>query len=349
MKNILIVGSKGYIGSQLYDILLNEKKLNIFGIDNLLYGKTWLKKNVQANFKKMDCRDISFNFLKKFDYVIFLAGLSNNPIDDLFPEKAYKIVEKYTIDFAKKCKRAGIKFIFPSSCSVYGFGTNIFFENSKVNPLTYYSKNKINIEKKLLKLSDKNFNPLILRLATVYGFSKSIRLDLVINMFIGMALKEKKIMLNSDGQAIRPHVNIEYVCKVIKFFLFNYPKKAKVINVGENHNNIKILKIAKIVGEQINVKKISFTKKNSIFKESLFNKKDPRSYNVNFKKLKSIIKKNIKKSDIKKEISKIAVNLRKSIKYNKNILFNENFYRLQKIKKNLKTGYCNNSLIVKTK
>lgn len=81
---ILIVGSKGYIGSYLYKFL-EEKKITVFGIDNLLYGKTWFDKNLQKNFLKIDCRNLNELFIKKFDCVIFLAGLSNNPIDDIFP------------------------------------------------------------------------------------------------------------------------------------------------------------------------------------------------------------------------------------------------------------------------
>lgn len=84
--------------------------------------------------------------------------------------------------------------------------------------MTLYSKNKILIEKKLNKLKDKKFKPLILRLSTVFGPSPRLRLDLVANMFTGMSLANNKIELNSNGLSWRPHVYIDDVCNVIFFF-----------------------------------------------------------------------------------------------------------------------------------
>ena len=278
-KKILIVGSKGYLGSHIYETLSKDKNSYVYGIDNELYGKTSFNKNYQKNFKKIDCRKITKKFLTQFNFVIFLAGLSNNPIDDIFPNRAYKVVENYTIDFAKKCKNYGIKFIFPSSCSVYGYGKREFNEGSKLNPLTYYSKNKVSIEKKLLRLSSKNFYPLILRFATVYGFSNSIRLDLVVNMFLGMVLNNKELILNSDGTAKRPHVSINYISKVIGYFINSYPKKTEIINVGENHNNYEIIKLARLIkslDKKINIKFLN--QENSFFKDALIKRKDPKLY-----------------------------------------------------------------------
>ena len=99
-----------------------------------------------------------------------LAALSNNPIDNLFPEKAYNEVYKFTKFIALLCKKNKVKFIWPSSCSVYGktFEKSVN-EKSKINPLTYYSKNKIKIEKFLKKISNK-VRPIILRLSTIFGF-----------------------------------------------------------------------------------------------------------------------------------------------------------------------------------
>lgn len=346
-QKILIVGSKGYIGSYLYKFL-EEKKITVFGIDNLLYGKTWFDKNLQKNFLKIDCRNLNESFIKKFDCVIFLAGLSNNPIDDIFPSRAYKIVEDYTLKFAKLCKKYNVRFIFPSSCSVYGFGKKKFNEKSKLNPLSYYSKNKVAIEKKLIKLKNSQFNPIILRLATVYGSSPSIRLDLVINMFAAMIINKNKILLNSDGMAMRPHVNINFICEVIFYFILSKNFKTTIINVGNNSDNYKIIDVVK---KFIKIKKKSsyafLDNKNSVFSDSLINKRrDPRSYSVSFNKLKKYVKIKSTNLSFKDNIKNLLFFMKKLKKKNCKFIQNINFYRLQKIKKNLDNLYCNKNLIV---
>ena len=91
----------------------------------------------------------------------------------------------YTGEIADKISTIGHKLIFPSSCSVYGYNRTICNENTKVNPITHYSANKYETEKILRK---KKLNCVILRPATVFGMSPSIRFDLVINMLIGMSI-----------------------------------------------------------------------------------------------------------------------------------------------------------------
>lgn len=337
--NILIVGSKGYLGSQLYQYF-EKKNFSVYGIDSCLYSKTSFNSNYQKNFQLIDCRDFNTKLLKKFTHVIFLAGLSNNPIDNLFPNKAYKIVENYTIDFAKKCKNLNIKFIFPSSCSVYGYGNQnkIFKEDTKTNPLTYYSKNKISIEKRLQKISNKNFKPIILRLATVFGVSNSIRLDVVINMFIAQVISTNKIILNSDGSAFRPHVNIRYVCDVIFFFINFNPKKISIYNVGSDGFNYRIIQVCKVIKKfrkSINV--INLKSNKSLFHENLFKTKDPRSYKVSFSKIKKLKIKSKYNKNFYKEIKELYFELKNIMFDKKNFINNINFYRLQKIKKNLST------------
>ena len=213
---------------------------------------------------------------------------------------------------------------------------------TKLNPLTYYSKNKVSIEKKLLRLSSKNFYPLILRFATVYGFSNSIRLDLVVNMFLGMVLNNKELILNSDGTAKRPHVSINYISKVIGYFINSYPKKTEIINVGENHNNYEIIKLARLIkslDKKINIKFLN--QENSFFKDALIKRKDPRSYIVNFTKLKKITKGKIKKEFLQKKLKKLLIKFKIEFSREKKFIKNINFYRLQKISNQIKKKRVN--------
>ena len=143
-----------------------------------------------------DLRNFDEDQLKNIDAVIHLAGISNDPVNLSIPnrEKIYEPSRIYTKKNAKLCKKNNIKFIFPSSCSVYGKGNNkLLDENSNVNPQTYYSQNKLQIESDLFEISNEDFSPIILRLATVFGLSSRVRFDVVINMFIGMGITTGKI------------------------------------------------------------------------------------------------------------------------------------------------------------
>ena len=220
MKNckILVIGSQGYLGSRL-NYFLRRYGYDFKGLDTGYFknGVLGIVNNSKDNYFNIE--NVSEKQLKKYDFVIQLADFSNDPIDKLNPKKFYKRTKNYTIKIAKICKKLGIKFLYPSSCSVYGINKKVLNEKSLTNPQTYYSKNKLEIERELKKLSDKNFVPIILRLATVFGYSPRIRFDVVINMLVGMGLTSRKIVLNSDGQSWRPHVYIDDVCITILEFI----------------------------------------------------------------------------------------------------------------------------------
>ena len=189
-RKILIIGSDGYIGSAL-SIYLKNKNFKVTTLDTGYFRDGTLIKNFKANLD-IDVRNLKKTIVKKFEAVIFLAASQNDPSDSINSWKFYEISKKYTIKIAKICKQNNIKFIFPSSCSVYGYGKKVFNEKSITNPLTNYSKNKLKIEKALAKLSGKDFSPIALRFSTVFGFSSRIRLDLVINMLCMHAITKKK-------------------------------------------------------------------------------------------------------------------------------------------------------------
>lgn len=196
-KKILIGGCQGYIGSALCKALY-KKKINFVGFDSNIYkGCDLYKEKIKYKIVNKDVRDLSLKFLSQFDTYIHFPALTNSPIDDQNPKKLYDATRKYTYDIAKKCKKLNIKFIFPSSCSVYGeTNNNILNENSKLNPITLYSKNKKQIEEDLIKLSDNSFKPIILRISTLFGISKKMRFDLALNMFLGMTITENTIKMN---------------------------------------------------------------------------------------------------------------------------------------------------------
>ncbi|MDB4234603.1 SDR family oxidoreductase, partial [Alphaproteobacteria bacterium] len=247
MKKILIVGCQGYLGSQICKLFIRDK-YEVDGIDIGYFKNCEISNTTKINIKKKLAQNITKNDLIKYNVVIQLAAFSNDPLDKHKAKDFYKPTVKYTLKIAQMCKELNIKFIFPSSCSVYGYSMKKLTEKDKPNPLTFYSKNKVEIEKGLSKLKSKEFNPIILRLATVFGFSSRIRFDVVINMICGMSITKNKILLNSNGLAWRPHIHIDDVYEVFKYFvdLKKYTGDM-TYNVGRNDNNCRVIDIANLI------------------------------------------------------------------------------------------------------
>jgi nucleoside-diphosphate-sugar epimerase len=337
-KKILIIGCEGYLGSRLSDYLINKKKYYVEGIDVGYFKNCNIYRAKFFKIKKKNAKKITKQDIKNFDVVIQLAAFSNDPLDRLKPKEFYKPTRDYTVKIAKICKTLNKKFIFPSSCSVYGYGKILFKENSKTNPITFYSKNKLEIEKDLKKLENKSFKPIILRLSTVFGMSPRLRFDVVINMLCGMAFTKKKIILNSNGLAWRPHVYIDDVCDVIEYFVnVNISQHRKILfNVGQNINNCKVIDVVKIIKKYLPNTVVEFAnKKNIDIKEIFLDKKikdgiDKRSYRVSFHKLKRIFPAALIKHSLDKGIKRFIQDL-KLLRISKEIFESKKFYRLQKL------------------
>lgn len=249
MKKILITGCLGYIGSVLSQYL-EERGYDCIGYDTGFFRDCWFYQGKEPNLVIGDMRQFDPDLLKGVDTVVHLAGISNDPFGNLTKAKVYDPSRDYSLSLAKICRKKNIKFIFASSCSVYGKGDgSLLNENSPLYPQTPYSANKLEIEQGLMKIDDGSFSPIILRFATVFGLSPRIRFDVVVNMMTAMAFTTKKILLNSDGQAWRPFVSIEDVCKAIEhatdFDLKNLGPL--VLNVGNTDQNHKIIDIAEMV------------------------------------------------------------------------------------------------------
>ena len=336
-KKVLIIGCMGYLGSALSDYLIS-KKYKCEGIDTGFFSKCNIYQEKKFKIKKKSASQVNEKDIVDFDIVIQFAAFSNDPYGSLEPKNFYKPTADYTIKIAKICKKLKKKFIFPSSCSVYGYGKNMFTEETKTTPLTEYSKNKLEIEKKLKRITDKNFKPIILRLATVYGMSPRIRFDVVINMLCGMAVSSNQIKLNSNGLAWRPHINIDDVILIIeKFFNFDMESNKKnIFNIGSDENNYRILDVVKFI------KKINPSLKLTFLNNQIQNKKDSlitdkkiqdgvdkRSYKVSFKRIKNLFN-DYKFIKLDNGI-KILIKDLKKYKLNNKKFSSVNFYRLQKL------------------
>ncbi|MCJ7613469.1 SDR family oxidoreductase, partial [Candidatus Bathyarchaeota archaeon] len=207
--NVLVTGGAGYIGSVMSRILL-EKGYNVTIIDRLFFGTDSMKDITdQITLIKDDVRFFDPELLKGIDAVFDLASLSNDPCGELDPEKTLEINYKGRIRVANLAKKHGVKkYVFASTCSVYGFQEGIITEESSLNPLTTYAKASMMAEKEILPLADKDFSATILRQATVYGFSYRMRFDLAINGMVLGYYRNGKIPIMRDGKQWRPFVNV---------------------------------------------------------------------------------------------------------------------------------------------
>ena len=296
--NVLVTGHKGYIGSVLCEMLIDEG-YNILGLDTDYYSGCTLYDN-SYDFIQIDkdIRDVEIEDLNGIDAIIHLAALSNDPIGSLNEKLTEDINFRSTVKLAKLAKKAGVKrFLYSSSCSIYGIaGENSLTENVPLNPVTAYAKSKVNSEYALSKLAENDFSPILLRNSTVYGASSKMRFDLVVNNFVGWAYTTGSIKIMSDGTPWRPLAHVRDISSAFIAALDAPTENIhnQAFNVGSNAENYQIKDVAEIVKHVVPNCKIEYTNEHG---------SDSRTYNVNFDKIKEFMpnfepKWNVKKGAI---------------------------------------------------
>ena len=290
MKNILILGSEGFLGSVLVPHLLKSGH-NIIGVDKCFFGRNNLK-SIQFKLYKKDYNSLSKTFFGSFDVIIDLVNISNDPASEL--NKKFTNITNYSnkvnlynkIKISQKLQR----YIYMSSCSVYGNNQNLITEKSKPKPISLYSKLCLKYEK-FLKL--KKIIPFtILRLGTLYGWSERMRYDIAINKIIRDMLFLKKIEI-LGGTQVRFFCHNEFACTAIDKIISDNKKKTlnKVFNIGNFNTNIvnltkKILKITRYKNVNVYHEKNTVDKRS--YKVSSNSAKQFLSRGLNFDKLTNI-------------------------------------------------------------
>jgi len=284
MKTVLITGAGGYIGCRLVEYL-QDKGYKVKALDRFFFGKEKLASVIKDSSVELIEEDIRFfdpEVLRDVDVVVDLSALSNDPTGELDPVKTWSINYLGRFRVATLSKLAGVKrYILPSSCSVYGFQEGIVSETSPVNPLTTYAKANYKAEIDIKRLIDDNFCVVILRFATVYGYSPRMRFDLAINGMVKGFYKNGKIPILRDGTQYRPFVHVLDVCKAIYLAMEAEESKVcgEVFNVGSNDQNIQIFELARRVAEAIGVE----------FNYEWYGFPDHRSYRVDFSKIRDVL------------------------------------------------------------
>jgi nucleoside-diphosphate-sugar epimerase len=194
---ILVAGGAGYIGSVLIPKLL-ERDYELDVVDLLWFGNQ-LPPGVRVLRK--DVLDLTEEELRGYDQVVFLAGLSNDPMADYSPSKNFVSNAACSAYLAYLAKRVGVKrYIFASSCSVYGYTVNeLYNEKSPAVPSYPYGVSKLQAESGVMQLQDNSFSVIVLRKGTVCGYSPRMRLDLVINTMFKTAVTENVITVNNPA------------------------------------------------------------------------------------------------------------------------------------------------------
>jgi len=285
-KRVLITGGAGFIGSILVSRLL-KSGYKVIVLDRLMFGVDPLKhfmKNPDPNLSIIigDIRneDDVNRALDFADAVIHLAAIVGDPACAADSDLAVNVNFNATVRLADMCKKRKIRrFIFASTCSVYGVGKqDILDEESEVNPVSLYAETRLYGERGILSLADQNFSPVLLRLGTLFGLSPRMRFDIIINYLTQKAEKEKKISI-FGGDQWRPLLHVEDAARAFQTVMESPIAKIEnqIFNVGLI--NMQIKDIGKKIQDNIPGTELEIIEKLS----------DKRSYNVKFDKIKETL------------------------------------------------------------
>lgn len=276
---VLVTGTEGYLGCLVAADLLRDGH-EVTGVDTGFYRSGWLYNGVDASAHTLnkDIRDLRAEDLAGFDAVVHMAELSNDPLAAVAPELTYRINHAGSVSLATLAKQSGVsRFIYMSSCSVYGAADGDVDETSPVNPQTPYAECKVMVERDVLPMADDGFSPTFMRNATAYGASPRMRFDIVLNNLSGLAWTTKQIVMTSDGSPWRPLVHGLDISQAIRRVL-EAPREGvhgEIFNVGDSRHNYRVREIAEIVGGTFPGCSVSFGDSGG----------DNRSYRVSFDKI----------------------------------------------------------------
>ena len=252
-RTILVVGGAGYLGSVLTRQLL-RKGYTVRVLDSFIYGRRSLEgvaSDGRLQIVDGDMRNIHtcVSALEGVHGVVLLAAIVGDPASKVRPTETIETNVLATQALASACKLQNIpRFLYASTCSVYGVGTEALDEDSPLNPVSLYARTKIASERIVLGMGDDYFCPTVLRMGTLYGDSPRMRFDLVVNTMSMKAFTDKKIHV-FGGQQWRPLLNVEDAASVYTACLEADLKHVgnQVFNVGSDEQNYRIDDIAGII------------------------------------------------------------------------------------------------------
>ena len=285
VKRVLVIGGGGYIGSALLPKLLNAG-YRVRLLDLLLYSTEPIQEVlahpnlevIQADFRQVD---MVVEAMQDVDMVIHLGAIVGDPACALDEELTIEVNLMATRMIAEVAKGSRInRFIFASTCSVYGASDELLDEYSVLNPVSLYARSKIASEQVLKNLAGPDFSPVILRFGTIYGLSGRTRFDLVINLLAAKAVVEGKITV-FGGDQWRPFVHVDdaalAILKALQAPLATV--RNQVFNVGSDAQNYTIQQVGEIIQRLVPTAEVL----------NMGSDTDRRNYRVNFSKINNLL------------------------------------------------------------
>lgn len=247
---VLITGGAGYLGSVLTEVLLkNNHKVTV--LDNLLYKQTSLSPlsyNDDFEFILGDVNNESLlkELVDRHDVIIPLAAIVGMPACEAQPELTIQTNYNQVKNIVKWVGKEQMVLI-PNTNSQYGSSDEIITEESPFKPLSLYAETKCDAEKEVLDSG----NGIALRLATVFGMSYRMRMDLLVNDFVYKSLTDQYLVL-FESHFIRNYIHVRDVANTFLFMINNYDKcNNNAFNVGLSSANLTKLQLAEKIKEQI--------------------------------------------------------------------------------------------------
>lgn len=282
-QNILVIGGAGYIGSALLGKLL-AKGHHVRLLDLMVFGDEPIShllhhKNLEVMHGDFRHVESVVEAMQGMDAVIHLGAIVGDPACSLDENLTIDVNLTATRMIGELAKAHGVRrFIFASTCSVYGACDEILDERSFVRPISLYGQTKLASEQILFKMATDQFKPTIVRFATIYGLSGRTRFDLVVNLLTAKAKLEGKITVNGGAQW-RPFVHVDDAAAAVARIV-EAPLQivaGEIFNVGSNEQNYTISQIGELVHEQV------------VSAELIVNETDTdrRNYRVNFNKIRN--------------------------------------------------------------
>jgi nucleoside-diphosphate-sugar epimerase len=270
---ILIAGGAGYVGSVLVPKLL-DRGYEVDVVDLFWFGNHL---PAETGIITKDIFDISVKDLEPYQQVVFLAGLSNDPMAEYSPSENFIFNAAAPAYLAYTAKKANVKrYVYASSCSVYGYTDNELFDETRPVSSSYpYGISKLQGEQAVMNLVDDNFSVISLRKGTISGYSPRMRFDLIVNTMFKNAVRNREITVNNPS-IWRPILTIEDAANAYIRSIEASEKLSGIFNVASGNYT---------VGEVGDLVKMAIEEELGLrIQLTIHHKKDFRNYKVSIQK-----------------------------------------------------------------
>ncbi len=275
---ILIAGGAGYVGSALIPQLL-DRGYQVDVVDLFWFGNSLPEK---VGILEKDIFHLQVSDIEGYDQVVFLAGLSNDPMADFSPAKNFISNAAAPAYLAYISKRAKVRrYVYASSCSVYGYTEDqLFDEDSPVSSSYPYGISKLQGERAVMQMVDDDFSVIALRKGTVSGYSPRMRFDLLVNTMFKTAMQEGVIRVTNPA-IWRPFLSIEDATMAYTRAIEANESVSGIFNIASgNHTVGEVADLVKLALDEEMGKKISLEIKHI---------SDMRNYKVSIERANTIL------------------------------------------------------------